>query len=67
MTPAVTVGEETLRSRPLTADLLRSVDGAILLVPHSHVDYALVVGQAPLVLDTTNALKHFESDRVVPL
>jgi UDP-N-acetyl-D-glucosamine dehydrogenase len=67
MIPAVTVGGETLRSQPLTADLLRSVDGAILLVPHSHVDYALVVGQAPLVLDTTNALKHFESERVVPL
>ncbi|MDP8923922.1 MAG: nucleotide sugar dehydrogenase, partial [Chloroflexota bacterium] len=65
--PEVTVAGETFQSSRLTADLLRSVDGAILLVPHSHVDYALVVDQAPLVLDTTNALKHFESDRVVPL
>ena len=67
MVPEVTVAGETLRSTPLTSALLRSVDGAILLVPHSHVDYATVVGQAPLILDTTNALKHFESARVVPL
>jgi UDP-N-acetyl-D-glucosamine dehydrogenase len=65
--PAVTVDGETYESRPLTADLLRSVDGAILLVPHSGVDYDLVVENAPLVLDAGNALARYGSERVVPL
>ena len=67
MIPEVTVDGETLRSVGLSADLLRSVDGAILLVPHSDVDYDLVARHAPLVLDTGNALKRYGSERIIPL
>ena len=67
MIPEVQVDGETYRSAALTDDLLRSVDGAILLVPHSGVNYDLVVRHAPLILDTGNALKGYASERVVPL
>jgi UDP-N-acetyl-D-glucosamine dehydrogenase len=56
-----------LRSEPLSADALRSADCVVLLVPHSGVDYDLVVEHAPLILDTCNALKRYRSDKIVPL
>ena len=56
-----------LESSPLTADLLDSLDAAILCAPHSAVDYDLIVDRAPLILDTCNALKAHESLNVVPL
>jgi UDP-N-acetyl-D-glucosamine dehydrogenase len=56
-----------LESTPLTADLLSSVDSVVLCAPHSNVDYDLVVGRAPLVLDTCNALKRYERANVIPL
>ena len=48
-------------------ELLDDVDGVILCAPHSAVDYELVVNRAPLILDTSNALKAHQSPNVVPL
>jgi UDP-N-acetyl-D-glucosamine dehydrogenase len=57
----------TLESAPLTTETLANVDCVILCAPHTSVDYDLVVERAPLVLDTCNALKRFQSANVVPL
>jgi UDP-N-acetyl-D-glucosamine dehydrogenase len=56
-----------LESTPLTASTLAGVDCVILCAPHTRVDYDLVVSQAPLVLDTCNALKGYRRANVVPL
>jgi UDP-N-acetyl-D-glucosamine dehydrogenase len=40
-----------MKSRPLTADVLREVDAVMLITDHSSVDYALVAEHAPLIVD----------------
>jgi nucleotide sugar dehydrogenase len=47
-----------LHSSPLTPESLRASDLAIILTDHSGVDYAMVVKEASVVLDTRNATKH---------
>ena len=41
-----------LTSRPLTPEVLRSTDVALLITDHSVVDYDLVLKHAPLIVDT---------------
>ena len=41
-----------MTSRPLTPEVLRSADVALLITDHSIVDYDLVLNNAPLVVDT---------------
>ncbi|HEU5262025.1 MAG TPA: nucleotide sugar dehydrogenase [Gemmatimonadales bacterium] len=45
-----------LKSVPLTAQLLQSVDCVIIVTDHTDIDYALVARCAPVVVDTRNAL-----------
>jgi len=52
---------------PLTAEEVAAADAVLIVTDHSHVDYALVVDSAQLVLDTRNALKAFDNDKVVRL
>jgi UDP-N-acetyl-D-glucosamine dehydrogenase len=42
-------------------------DAAIVITPHSSIDYAALAGQVGVVLDTRHALRWLESDRVVSL
>ena len=46
-----------LVNQPLTAELIRSADLVVILTDHSPVDYALVVSEAQVVLDTRNATR----------
>ncbi len=46
-----------LRSVPLTARRLRSADAVIIATDHSDYDYDWIVKNAPLVVDTRNAVK----------
>jgi UDP-N-acetyl-D-glucosamine dehydrogenase len=41
-----------MTSRPLTPEVLRSVDVALLITDHTSVDYDLVLTNAPLIVDT---------------
>ena len=41
-----------MTSRPLTAEVLRSADVALLITDHSVVDYDLILKNAPLIVDT---------------
>jgi UDP-N-acetyl-D-glucosamine dehydrogenase len=42
-------------------------DAAIVVTPHSGIDYAALAGQVGVVLDTRNALGRVDSDRIVSL
>lgn len=53
----------TLKSMPLTARRLRSVDAVLISTDHSRVDYDEVVRHAKLVVDTRNATKHVRKNR----
>ncbi len=46
-----------LVSQPLTGDLLGAADVVLVLTDHSEIDYARVVREARLVVDTRNATK----------
>ncbi|MEW5902086.1 MAG: nucleotide sugar dehydrogenase [Acidobacteriota bacterium] len=46
-----------LRSVPLTAKRLRESDAVIIATDHSAYDYRRIVRQAPLVVDTRNAIQ----------
>ena len=41
-----------MTSQPLTPEVLRSTDVALLITDHSIVDYDLVLKKAPLIVDT---------------
>jgi UDP-N-acetyl-D-glucosamine dehydrogenase len=43
------------RSTPLSAAIAASVDAAIICTDHDAIDYRLLVGHCPLVIDTRNA------------
>jgi UDP-N-acetyl-D-glucosamine dehydrogenase len=51
----------------LNAETLRDVDAVLLVTNHSCVDYGRLVAEAPLILDTRNALGEFNNDKVVRL
>jgi UDP-N-acetyl-D-glucosamine dehydrogenase len=45
-----------LTSGPLTAQVVRAVDCVVVVTDHSDIDYAMVAREAPVVVDTRNAL-----------
>ncbi len=53
-----------------TGDLIESVraaDCTVILTDHSNIDYAAVVENARLIVDTRNALKRFQNEKIVRL
>ena len=42
-------------------------DAAVVVTPHTSIDYAALAGQVGVVLDTRNALRSIDSDRIVSL
>ena len=65
--PSITIKGQLLKSQPLTAELLQSVDCAAILTDHAGLDYPLIAQAAPLVFDTRNALKDFSKNNIVRL
>jgi UDP-N-acetyl-D-glucosamine dehydrogenase len=49
-----------LKSSALTEALLRKVDAVVIVTDHSQIDYARVVKNAPLTVDTRNATKNIK-------
>jgi UDP-N-acetyl-D-glucosamine dehydrogenase len=54
-------------SQHLTADFLRSQDGVVIVTDHSTYDWDWIVANAPLVVDTRNALKNIQAENVFRL
>jgi UDP-N-acetyl-D-glucosamine dehydrogenase len=56
-----------LHSVPLTDEVLRSADLALIVTDHSAIDYQRVLREAPLVLDTRGALRGKGDGKLVGL
>lgn len=52
-------------SQKLTDELLHSVDLAVIVTDHAGVDYARILKEAPLVLDTRGVIRNAESDKLI--
>ncbi len=65
--PAINIKGQTLKSLPLTAENVQSMDCVAILTDHSTFDYGLVANSASLIFDTRNALKGFPKANVVRL
>src|SRR5215211_796534 len=63
-TPVVEEDGVAASSMELTDEALRDVDLVIITTHHTNVDYRRVVDLAPLVLDTRNATRGVESEKV---
>jgi UDP-N-acetyl-D-glucosamine dehydrogenase len=50
-------GRESLKTVPLTEEVLSVCDCAVIVTDHSHVDYSQVLSLAPLVIDTRNVTR----------
>lgn len=62
--PTLTVdGGRTLRRTPLTAANLKKADLAIIVTDHSSYDYAEIVRNSKLVLDTRNATRDIRAGK----
>jgi UDP-N-acetyl-D-glucosamine dehydrogenase len=48
-------------------DMAASADCVVIVTDHTSFDYASVVHEAKLIVDTRNALKRFKSDKIVRL
>jgi UDP-N-acetyl-D-glucosamine dehydrogenase len=57
----------TIRSQPLTDQVLADVDCVILTTDHSTIDYDRIVARAPLIIDTRNRLHDYRASHVVRL
>jgi UDP-N-acetyl-D-glucosamine dehydrogenase len=55
----------TLESIP--EHLVSEADCAVIITDHTRFDYAALVDRAPLIVDTRNALKAFQSPKIVRL
>jgi UDP-N-acetyl-D-glucosamine dehydrogenase len=55
-------------STPLTAELLNGADCVVVVTHHDAIDWHCVVEEAPLIVDTRNALRHLKGrGQVIPL
>ena len=67
--PTLTVQSGVLKAATVNSELLRWSDAALILTDHREFDYALVVAEAPMVVDTRNATRGLAvpNDRIVRL
>jgi UDP-N-acetyl-D-glucosamine dehydrogenase len=65
--PVVWAHELEATSIKLTDDALRGADLVVIATNHSNVDYRRVVELAPLILDTRNATRGIESEKITLL
>jgi UDP-N-acetyl-D-glucosamine dehydrogenase len=57
--PSVASGDLLLLEQPLTVELLRESDCAVVITHHRDFDYEMIVRESKLVVDTRNATRPF--------
>lgn len=57
----------SIKSKPLSKEVLSKVDCAVIVTDHSNFDYNLVVSGSKLIVDTRNALKNIHKKHIVRL
>ena len=63
--PEIRLEDATLLAQDSAA--LKTADCIVIVTDHAAFDYKALVAQAALIVDTRNALKDFESDKIVRL
>jgi UDP-N-acetyl-D-glucosamine dehydrogenase len=61
--PRLRVGEDELRSEPLSPSVLSAADCVLIHTDHEGIDYTWVAGHARLVFDTRNATRDVKTGR----
>ncbi|MCX5887555.1 MAG: nucleotide sugar dehydrogenase [Proteobacteria bacterium] len=59
--------EDTVYSKELTKECLKSYDCVLLTVAHQRFDYPFIAEHARLIFDTRNAFKDIQSDKIIKL
>jgi UDP-N-acetyl-D-glucosamine dehydrogenase len=67
LVPTLKIGDDTLRSVPLTPARLRHYDCVVIATPHKQIDYRSLLRHSRGVVDTRNALKGKKSKKIVRL
>jgi UDP-N-acetyl-D-glucosamine dehydrogenase len=65
--PSILLSGEKLKSLPVSADVLESMDGVVLLTDHSTFNYELIAGHSRVIVDCRNAFKGFSRSNIVSL
>jgi UDP-N-acetyl-D-glucosamine dehydrogenase len=65
--PSVAIDSTVLESEPLTGELLKKCDMALIVTDHAQFDYRQIVDASPLVFDTRNATDGIVADHVFKL
>lgn len=65
--PSVQLSSEKMKSLPLTAEALESMDCVVLLTDHSIFNYELISAHSPVIVDCRNAFKGFSRSNIVTL
>jgi len=64
--PSVSLDSRRIESRPME-EMVPQADCVVIVTDHSAVDYGYVAREAKLIVDTRNALKEYQSDKIVRL
>jgi UDP-N-acetyl-D-mannosaminuronate dehydrogenase len=65
--PSLDLAGETIKSLHLTAEVIASMDCAVLLTDHTEFDYPLIAGHSSLILDSRNAFRQFSGPNIIRL
>jgi nucleotide sugar dehydrogenase len=57
----------SMKSKPLSKEVLSRTDCAVIVTDHSNFDYNLIVANSKLIVDTRNALKGIQKKHIVRL
>jgi UDP-N-acetyl-D-glucosamine dehydrogenase len=65
--PSLQLENKAMKSLPLTAESLKSMDCVVLLTDHSAFDYELISAHGRVIVDCRNAFKNFPRCNIVTL
>ncbi|MFN8179558.1 MAG: nucleotide sugar dehydrogenase [bacterium] len=65
--PFLAANGTRLTSAPLEASVVAAVDCVVVVTDHSSVDYEMIAQQAPIVVDTRNAMRRIPGKHIVRL
>ncbi len=65
--PEINYQKLSIKSRPLSKEVLSKVDCSVIVTDHSNFDYNVIVSHSKLIVDTRNALKGMNKKHIVRL
>ncbi len=65
--PEINYQKLSIKSKPLSKEVLSKVDCSVIVTDHSNFDYNLIVSNSKLIVDTRNSLKGINKKHIVRL